>query len=1057
MDKIGDSSLISKDPYPLFLVAMFDGDFSVDWIAEITREKFSEIIGVLDGAIRQGLLAQKGPGIYCFTDLKKQQKLRNHFPPEEKERIWRQIADLLFKEVPDPNDKALAIAPYLLHITNDVERCRWLIRAGDIYRRSFRNEEALQCYIKVLNDLSGLSGEEADITFCNAAINYSKISTAREDTKKVLAILKEAIPRVKRWNAKPLEALLDMNLARNEWLLSKHKSALKRFEKAWSVAKELDDPKLLRSATIFSTYFFFWQGRFLEAVRNYERSAPDIDKIPRGTFPLWAAVTVGRCYSYIGQITQGLGMLDTLQKHCQERGDRYLEAQTGISIGGILIDIRHVDEAIQHLENSVELAFKEHNDWIMIIGMLMLAYAYYLKGSYNQSNKLLRKFFEQYQRLHVTGQHSPYLMELCWAMEQGKLTKVPGLLLKKEIRRVLNGENIFMKGIGYRYLAFLQEKDGLPKDKIIHSLNLSLKWLEKSGHQIETARSQLEIARQCSLSGDEEKAKRTRFAASKILSSFNERLIPDDLQSLTRIRHRDPYLNKKLLKEILQLGREFGTIHDNKELVTNIISTANRITGAERGAIFLVEGGASPSLRLKASKNLTPEQINHPHFYSSMEMIKEVTAQGKGRIFSTLSVEEKSSAFGERILSRICVPMLLREKVIGVLYHDNLMLRSAFKQSDLELLSYFAAQAAIALDYARAYEEIQRLNQNLKEENLYYAEQHLQILHFENIVGDSPALKEVLAQIGQVAKTDATVLILGETGAGKELVARAIHRQSSRRDKPFIGVPCTALPDSLIPSELFGHEKGAFTGAIQRRIGRFELANKGTLFLDEIGDIPLDVQIRLLWALEHKEFQRVGGGETIYSDFRLIAATNRDLEQAVKAENFRSDLYYRLNVFPIYVPPLRERREDIPLLALYFLEIYAGKMGKAFQGIPESEMKKLLHYHWPGNVRELENIIERAIILSKEPNLYMPELGAPPPDEVVAPPPDLEEPKTVPTLKEIERGHILSTLQKVGWKVRGPGGASELLGIHPSTLNFRIKKLGIEKPPKISLEKIKMC
>ena len=896
-------SLPATSDHLLFLAAMFDGSFSVDAIAGITRQKFSEIIGVLERAIEDHLVIQKGPGLYCFIDLKKQQELRSHFSPKEKEEICGQIADLLFRELPDSKEKALALSPYLLIVENDVGRCKWLIRAGDIHRRAFRNEEALRCYVKALQDLSGISGEEADLAFSDAAINYSKISTAREDTVKVLAILQEAHSRVKRWNVKSLEALLDMHLARNEWLLSRHKQALKRFEQGWSVAKASDDPKLLRSATIFSTFFFLWQGRFYEAVRNYEKSAPDIDKPPLGQFPLWAAVTVGRCYTYIGQITQGVGMLDTLRKHCRERGDRYLEAQAGNSIGGALIDIRHVDEAIRHLESSLELASHEHNDWIVILGMLTMAFAHYLKGDYVQSDKLLRKFLEQYRRVHVTGQHSPYLLELCWAMEQGKLAKVTGLSLQQEIRRILRGENIFMKGVAYRYLSLLQERARLPKEKIIQNLNHSLKWLEKSGHQIETVRSQLELARQYSLLGDEEKAEEARLTASRILFSSNEPLIPDDLKSLMRIPTRDHQVNERLLKEILKLGREFGTIHDNKELITNILSTANLITGAERGAIFLLEGDDSPSLRLKASKNLTSEQINHPDFHASMEMIREAVSEGKHHISEISSAEEKTSHYREKILSRICVPMRLKEKITGVLYHDNRMLRSAFKESDLDLFAYFAAQAAIALDNARAYEEIQRLNQNLRAENLYYAEQQLQRLHFENIVGESPVLKQMLVHIDQVAHTDTTVLILGETGVGKELVARAIHRQSGRRAKPFIGVPCTALPDSLIPSELFGHEKGAFTGAIQRRIGRFELAHGGTLFLDEIGDIPLEVQIRLLWVLERREFERVGGSETIHSDFRLIAATNRNLEQAVKAGTFRSDLYYRLNVFPIRVPP----------------------------------------------------------------------------------------------------------------------------------------------------------
>jgi transcriptional regulator with GAF, ATPase, and Fis domain len=386
--------------------------------------------------------------------------------------------------------------------------------------------------------------------------------------------------------------------------------------------------------------------------------------------------------------------------------------------------------------------------------------------------------------------------------------------------------------------------------------------------------------------------------------------------------------------------------------------------------------------------------------------------------------------------------MILRDKVVGVLYHDNRLLSSAFRESDLELLAYFAALAAFAMDNARAYEEIQRLNQKLEEEKLYYEEQHLQNLHFEDIIGKSPTIKRVLAQMDQVAMTDTTALILGETGVGKELVATGIHRNSSRNNKPFIRVHCSSLPENLISSELFGHEKGAFTGAIQRRIGRFELANGGTLFLDEIGDLPLEVQVRLLRVLQSREFERVGGSETLRSDFRLIVATNRDLEQLVKENRFRSDLYYRLNVFPIHVPSLRERKEDIPLLANHFLKVYSTKMGKTIKMISEAEINKLMRYDWPGNIRELEHIIERSTVLSPGPYLHIPELSIQLPESTNL---GVDIP-----LKDKERQYILQVLEKTGWKVRGLGGAAEILKIHPSTLISRMKKLGIQRPEAVS-------
>jgi transcriptional regulator with GAF, ATPase, and Fis domain len=749
-------------------------------------------------------------------------------------------------------------------------------------------------------------------------------------------------------------------------------------------------------------------------------------------------MTVGYCYAQIGQVTQGLGMLDAIRNQCLQKNNIHLASYTAANLGNILIEIGRIDEGIQFLKKSAKEARKAHNDWVLIMGKKVLAYAHYLRGENKQAVRYLSKFLKESRKVQATVYLYPYLMELCLAMKTGDLTPIEGLSLEKMIQSSIRGKNIFLKGVAYRYEAILKKRSGQPNEKIIQSLKKSMKWLEESGQQIELSKTKIELARIYISMGKDEKAKDIIHLASKTLASVNETLIPDDLRAFIE----DRLLGEKLLKEILKLGQEVVTIRDNRELVQHILSTLNRITGAERGGIFLWDEKTDPPrLVVRGSKNLTSDQISDKCFASSMKLIEEVALSGKGRILSSRDEEkDESSAADNIIFSRICVPMILRDKTVGVLYHDNRLLSSAFKASDLELLSYFAALAAFALDNASAYEEINRLNQKLSEETRYYKEEHLSTLHFEDIVGESSAITNVLSKVDQVSETDATVMISGETGAGKELVARAIHRYSDRRDKPFIRVHCSALPESLIPSELFGHEKGAFTGATQRRVGRFELADGGTLFLDEIGDLSMDIQVRLLRVLQSKEFERVGGSETLSSDFRLVVATNSDLEKKVREQKFRADLYYRLAVFPIYVPPLRERKEDIPLLAHYFLQIYSKKRGKNFSKIPDSEMEKLFLYDWPGNVRELENIIERGTILNKGPKFRVPDLGTVRQE--------FSHYDVNITLRENERRHIIQTLKKTNWKVRGRAGAAELLDLPPSTLAFRMKKLGIQRPKK---------
>jgi transcriptional regulator with GAF, ATPase, and Fis domain len=333
----------------------------------------------------------------------------------------------------------------------------------------------------------------------------------------------------------------------------------------------------------------------------------------------------------------------------------------------------------------------------------------------------------------------------------------------------------------------------------------------------------------------------------------------------------------------------------------------------------------------------------------------------------------------------------------------------------------------------------------LQQQNLYLQEEIKSVHNFEEIIGQGPALTAVLDNVRRVAATDATVLITGETGTGKELIARAIHSSSPRKEKPLIKINCAALPAGLVESELFGHEKGAFTGAIARRVGRFELAHGGTIFLDEIGDLPADAQAKLLRVLQEREFDRVGGTAPIQADVRVLAATNRDLLEAVREKTFREDLYYRLSVFPLQLPPLRDRKEDIPPLALFLVNKVAARIGKRIDGIDKGTMRRLIAYPWPGNVRELENVIERAVILAAGPTL---EIGADVLPVNVGPPAGEDQtPEQPATLEAAEREHILHVLGQTGWVVEGSRGAAKVLGLHPNTLRSRMKKLGIRRPP----------
>ncbi|HZC01378.1 MAG TPA: sigma 54-interacting transcriptional regulator, partial [Gammaproteobacteria bacterium] len=390
----------------------------------------------------------------------------------------------------------------------------------------------------------------------------------------------------------------------------------------------------------------------------------------------------------------------------------------------------------------------------------------------------------------------------------------------------------------------------------------------------------------------------------------------------------------------------------------------------------------------------------------------------------------------EGVRSVCCLPLITPSRILGTLNLASLR-DGNFTETDAELLSQVASQIAIALENALAYRQIEELKNKLTKEKLYLEEEIRTEYNFEEIIGESTALKRILKQVETVAPTDSTVLILGETGTGKELIARAIHSLSGRRERTFVKMNCAAIPTGLLESELFGHERGAFTGAIAQKIGRFELAHQGTLFLDEVGDIPLEMQSKLLRVLQEQEFERLGSTRTLRVNVRLVAATNQNLMQMVADKEFRSDLYYRLHVFPIMVPPLRERPEDIPLLVRYFAQHYARRMRRRIETISAETMAALSHYHWPGNIRELENLIERSMILSQGPDLRVP-LGELKAQATAAP-------NGVATLEAAEREHILRALREAHGVIGGPTGAAAHLGMKRTTLQSRMRKLGISR------------
>lgn len=1014
------------------LAAFFDGAFNIDWLQDLTGEKASTIFAALEQGVARGWLSRSNLSDFSFIDGTEQDRRRNFLPDGEKAALHKSIAGLLIRNLPVGPGQTRRVARHLLHITNSYDGCRLLLENGNIHRREFNDEKARLYYDKALDDLRNLAGSTADSLFVEATLEYAKVSTDCDNPNRVISILEEAISRAGSIGDKDSIGFLKMHLGKSEWLRSRYQEALTYFKQGWEMTRSGCDPSMEKSITIFGMFFHYWSGGYREVVSIYEALVPDVeDRFPKGRLPLLAALTAGVCFGHTGLYSQSMGMLHSIRAHGRAIGNLSIAGLAGVSLGYLLLELHRPEDAISCILDSWEETEKSKSLYTRLGGLVLLAYAYHLAGDQKRAVSCLREYLEISRQSRMTVKYSAVMLLICQAMEEEVFPRVEGLSIDDEIRYSLESGNLLMKGVALRHKAVMLRNAGSGGENGLTLLQQSISELEKCGHKIELAKSKVEMAREYIRMGLEKKAVEYAEPAARALYSFNEALVPDDIRPLIR----ELCYGENLLEEILRLGRELTTIRDYRELSRSIISTINRITGAERGAIFVVEENDPEKIVLKSSKNLTAEDIASPDFKGSMKLIRQTVKTGRGRIKEFDAQSAGHGVNGSSIQSCICVPLTIRNRLTGVLYHDNRLFRSAFKKSDLEVLNYFAAQAAIAMDNAEAWEAFRCLFEQKHLEKEHYEKEYLETIHFDDFVGKSPAIRKVFAQAEKVAGTDTTVLIRGETGVGKELVARSIHRHSSREDKPFIRVHCSALPESLISSELFGHEKGAFTGATTRQIGRFELANGGTIFLDEIGDISMEVQVKLLRVLQSREFERVGGGQTLQSDFRLLAATNRNLEEEVEVGRFRRDLYYRLNVFPITVPRLQDRKEDIPILAHYFLKLYANKCNKSLDRIPLQEMEKLLCYDWPGNVRELENVIERGVILSNGSFYLVPELEneAAPPNEILT------------SLKENERNHILRVLHHTGGKVAGPKGAAAILDIHPNTLFSRMKKLGLSR------------
>ena len=894
---------------------------------------------------------------------------------------------------------------------------------------------ALEHIERTLSSLKrGLGDRDFDMLFVQASLTLSNIRRRlKKGLSEIPKVLEQARIAAERQGDRRARALVNLHIGRNFVFLDKRDEALPLLEAGLEEVNDLGDKDIVSQSAEFVGIFYFIQGLYRDAI-DYFETALHSDTTGRA-YQINPGLPVLLAYSAFltGQYSRAIGVLDCHWRLALMESDRVSATTYRTSLGLILLLMGYKSQAIHHLERAMEEARAQDNYWSLYEAEGGLAYYHFIEGHLQEAYETAVRVWSQ------SAQADPFSRRPIWAhgrrmfyefYKQG-YPPVPGYDFKEEMERILSGVNVHLRGVILRIQAQMAMEENRDLSEIETLLEKSEADLKRSGDPIYLAKTRIDLSRLKIRRGDRDGARRLALQAWELLSGYPHETFPEDLMLLLEISPQSKEQGKRedILNRFMKMLDEFFPCTNMEEFYYRIVVSACRFIEAERGGLFVFDKGVP---YLKAGYNLAQAEVETESFRFSIEQVIKAHKNNRPLVVNLKQTETKDVS-PSTVSSILCLPFEQESTHLkGVLYYDSTYEDKDFELYGMHILrrisSYLSTSADRFNDYFHA----------LEKSSLHEPEESLPVPHMEDweIKAQSPIMKDLLDRAHRVADSEASVLILGETGVGKELLARHIHAMSPYRSGPFIEIDLSSIPETLVESELFGHEKGAFTGADHQKKGRMELAHKGTLFIDEVGDIPKAIQIKLLRALQEKTFVRVGGTRKLTSDFRLIAATNRDLEKAVEEGDFREDLYYRLNVVPLTVPALKERGRDVLILAQHFLEHYARKYKRRNLAFRDDDKASLREYHWPGNVRELKNVIERAVILSSgaTPELKLPMGAKPDPSDQFA---------ARPTLEGLQRMYINHILNKTGGRISGPGGAAEILGIKRTTLYSRMKNLGL--------------
>ena len=870
--------------------------------------------------------------------------------------------------------------------------------------------------------------------------------------KEMISHIEKALKVSMSTGDKRSHAILNLYLSSYYEFIGKKEDMWNAFSAGYQGVKELGDSDILsRTASLLATNLIM-QGLYAEAQPHFERKLPSISLNKTPEEPLMERThnifQYGTCLMFQGKIREAVGFLQYCRNLATEPSEPYGKIVTKNVLAVSLLIIRRVEPAKEILQKILREVKQNEYNYAYYLVYFNLSYAYFLEGRFEEAIKIIAKASAIGEKLGtVRFPMADYILEMLFELDGLGIPSDPRFNYRDQLQQVLKGRNVDLKGTALRLEALAVPGREKASHQIEKYLISSEKYLEQSGNSIQLGKTYLERVRLYLNKNDETNAALYAEKAYTCFGEYARIFFPEDLMQW--LTSHETFENREKIYQqrfnlILDAYDAISISVDEKESFFRCLQAISRITGAERAGIFRFEKNKkSKTIQNAVLYNLTQKEIKSPMFSHGKALVMQALNTQKSCIERN---DDKGNHLFE-VRSLCCIPIEVDSGQQCVLYLDNTFFDDHYDELDISGISKLISKA---ISHLRQLSE-NRINAGHivgnDRGNVIEAPGH------DQLKTENPTMLALIEKADKIASTESTVLITGETGTGKELLSQRVHDNSPRKNNPFVVVDLTAIPESLLESELFGHEKGAFTGADRQKTGRIELAHQGTLFLDEIGEVPLAFQVKLLRLLQEKKISRIGGAKTISVDFRLIAATNRNLEKEVAAGRFRQDLYYRLNVVPITLPPLRERQNDIIVLAQHFLSKFQKRYNKSGIQLTPEDKTWLMTYHWPGNVRELKNIIERSVIMSKKGLLNLSLTPSPisAPLQVL---PDTGQTSTgfgsasipvgdYPTLEEVQRRYFKLVLEKTNGKMTGPGGASGIIGMKPSSMYNRMRKLGL--------------